>query len=165
MTDVKDDFKCIVKNIMSVYQEEVDNFIRTHPEGSLTDADVIIMNMNVIMSISTNMYYYLKDLLPTIPIDFDYIKATIINHLKDNFEKVKEYNPKHRYMPLSVEQVKEIREKGSTVIKMPDGSEKTVTQNDILVKESDAEKVLNSAKNEVKNASYQPKIILPPRKH
>jgi hypothetical protein len=161
MSNREIDFRRIVKNVMSVYQESMDNYIRTKPEGALTDADVIIMNMNVIMGVTTNMYYTLKELLPTTPIDFDYIKATILNNLKDNFEKVKDYQVKQKYMPLTVEQLKEIKEKGFTFVDMPDGSQRKITDQDILVSEKDAEKVLDHAKAEAKDDIIRPTIILP----
>jgi hypothetical protein len=161
MINLEADFKRIVKNVMGVYQDELDNFIRTKPEGSLTDADIIVMNMNIIMGVTTNMYYTLKEILPTTVIDFDYLKATIINNLVDNFEKVKEYEPKQRFIPLTLEQVKEVKDKGFTMIKMPDGKEKKVTEQDILTSKEDAAKVLDHAKKEAKDAINTPKIIMP----
>jgi flagellar motor switch protein FliG len=113
------------------------------------------------MGVTTNMYYTLKELLPTTPIDFDYIKATILNNLKDNFEEVKDYQVKQKYMPLTVEQLKEIKEKGFTFVDMPDGSQRKITDQDILVSEKDAEKVLDHAKAEAKDDIIRPTIILP----
>lgn len=148
MNDRETEFKNIVKKIMAVYSDEMENFTQTKEVGSLTDSDVIIMNMNVIMSVTTNMYYWIKDILPMSVIDFDYIKVSIINNLKDSFEKIKEYEPKQKYMPLTVEQIKEIREKGFVMMKMPNGDEIKVTEKDLFIKESDAEKILNSDKKE-----------------
>lgn len=164
MNNLEAEFKNIVVNVMRAYNKEFDEFIHSKPPGTLTDADIIVMNMNVIMSITTNMYYSLKDLLPTTTIDFDYLRATILNNLKDNFEKVKEYEPKQRYMPLTVDHIKEIKEKGFAMVTMPDGTEKKITQQDILGNEEDAKKVLSEAKKEAKNAARTPKIILPGEK-
>src|SRR5579872_1139394 len=113
------EFKRICKNIMATYQQEIDNYIRSKPDGYLTEADVIIMNMNIIMSVSTNMYFTIKELLPIVNIDFDYMKASIINNLKDSFEKVKDYMPQNKYLPLTVDQIKEIQDKGFAMVEMP----------------------------------------------
>lgn len=156
MSNMEDDFKRIVKNTVIAYQEEMDNFIQSRPSGSLTDTDVILMTMNVVIAVSTNMYYSLKEMLPTTQIDFDYVKATMINNLKDNFENIKTHQPTQRYLPLTVEQIKEIQANGFTFVQMSDGTEKKVTEQDIYVSGQAADEVLNAAKNEVKSKIARP---------
>ena len=155
------ELKRICTSILSTYQKEIDNFLTSQPSGSLSDADVIIMHMNLITNIATNIYYKLKDILPTTPVDFDYMKASIINSLKDSFEKVKEYKPQEKYMPLTVAQIKEVFEKGFSMITMPDGEEKKITKSDILIKSDELKKLLDDTKKEVKDAASAPKIIKP----
>lgn len=142
MEDRKEnEFQTIVKNVMNAYRDEMDNFIRTNSEGNLTDADVIIMNMNLIIGITTSMYYTIKEILSTTKIDYDYMRATIINHLKDNFDKIKEYKPKERFIPLTAKQVKEILDKGFVIVKMQDGTERKFTEKDIYINHNDEEKI------------------------
>ncbi len=157
MTNQEKDFKDISKAIMKTYHEEMHRYLNSKAAGSLTDADVIVMIMNLTMGISTNIYYSLKQILPTTPMDFDFMRAKLSNSLVDSFEKIKEYNPKESVMPLTVEQVKEIHEKGFAIIKMADGSERKVTEDEILVKKEDADKMLQ----ETKDAPHTPKIIIP----
>jgi|GEM_PF-2911630 hypothetical protein len=157
MSDQEKDFKDISQAIMRVYHEKMHDYLNSKPSGSLTDADVVIMIMNLTMAVSTNIYYSAKQILPTTPLDFDFMKAKLSNSLIDSFEKIKDYNPKERMLPLTVEQIKDIREKGFAIITMPDGSERKVTQDEILVKKEDADKLLNEAKT----APSTPKIIIP----
>lgn len=153
------DFKEISSTIMKCYQDQMHTYLNSKPDGSLTDADVIIMIMNLTIGVGTNIYYSLKQILPNTPMDFDFMKVKLSNSLVDSFEKIKEYNPKESMLPLTVEQVKEINEKGSTIIKLPDGSERTVTKDELLVKREDADKLLDEAKKEAINAANTPKII------
>ena len=155
------DFKEMSANIMKSYHEEMHKFLNSHPEGTLTDADVIIMIMNLTIGVSTNIYYSLKQILPTTPMDFDFMRAKLSNSLVDAFEKIKEYNPKESVMPLTVEQVKDIQDNGFTIIKMPDGSERRVTQDEILVKKNDADKLTEAVKKDTLHAGGSKKIIIP----
>ncbi len=162
----EDDFKKISNNIMRCYQEQMHEYLNDKATGSLTDSDVILMIMNLTIGISTNIYYSLKQFLPTTSIDFDFIRAKLCNTLVDSFDKIKEFNPKDNTMALTVEQVKEIIDNGECVITLPDGTTRKVTKDDLLIKREEADKILNAAKEnaekekEVKNADT-PKIILP----
>jgi hypothetical protein len=157
MSDKEKDLRDISQAIMKTYHEKMHEYLNSKPEGSLTDADVVVMIMNLTISISTNIYYSLKQVLPTTPLDFDFMKAKLSNSLIDCFEKIKEFNPKERMMPLTVEQITQIREKGFVMVTMPDGSERRVTEDDILIKKEDVDKLVNEAKN----ATNTPKLILP----
>ena len=155
------DFKEMSGNIMKSYHEEMHKFLNSHPAGTLTDADVIIMIMNLTISVSTNIYYSLKQILPTTPMDFDFMRAKLSNTLVDSFEKIKDYNPKESVMPLTVEQVKEIQDKGFVIIKMPDGSDRRVTQDEILVNKNEADQITEAVKKDTVHAGGSKKIILP----
>lgn len=157
MSDKEKDFKDISQAVMKTYHEKMHEYLNSKPQGSLTDADVVVMIMNLTMSVSTNIYYSLKQILPTSSLDFDFMKAKLSNSLIDSFEKIKEFNPKERMLPLTVDQIKEIHEKGFAMITMPDGTERKITEDEILVKKEDASKLINEAKN----ATSTPKIILP----
>jgi hypothetical protein len=157
MSNQEKDFKAISHAIMQTYHDEMHKYLNSKAAGSLTDADVIVMIMNLTMGISTNIYYSLKQILPSTPMDFDFMRAKLSNSLVDSFEKIKQYNPKESVMPLTVEQLKEIHEKGEAIITMADGSQRTVTKDEILVKKEDAEKILQ----ETKDAPHTPKIIIP----
>lgn len=152
------DFNVIYKAIMEVYHEKFHEYLSSKPTGSLTDSDVIIMIMNLTVAISTNIYYSLKQILPTTPMDFDFMKVKLCNSLADKFEEIKSYNPKESVLPLTVEQVKEITEKGFAVIKMPDGRERKIMKEEIMVKKEDKDQLLKEA---VKDATSTSKIITP----
>lgn len=153
----EEDFKGIFKAIMNTYRDQMHDYLNSKPAGSLTDADVVIMIMNLTSAVGTNIYYSLKQYLPTSPLDFDFMKVKLVNSFADSFEAIKSYNPKDGVMPLTVEHLKEIQEKGFVIIKLPDGTERKVTDNDILIKKDVAEKLVK----ETKEAAHTPKIIVP----
>jgi hypothetical protein len=153
------DFAAISREIMNKYHEEMHKYLNSKAAGKLTDADVVIMIMNLTIGIGTNIYYSLKQILPTTVMDFDFMRAKMVNEFSDTFEKIKDYNPKENMMPLTVEQVKEIQEKGSTTITFPDGRQRVVTEEELLVKKYDAERMADHVKKEVKDAANTPKII------
>lgn len=165
MTDAKvvekeADFKDISTAVMKCYHDKIHEYLNSKPAGSLTDADVIIMIMNLTIGISTNIYYSLKQILPTTPLDYDYMKVKLSNSLVDSFEKIKQYNPKESTMALTIEQVKEIHEKGFTIITLADGAQRKVTESEILIKKEDVDKLVQEQKREAVNAN-SPKIIIP----
>lgn len=156
------DFQDILKAVMKTYHDKMHDYLDSKSVGTLTDADVVIMIMNLTMGIATNVYYSLKQILPTTPLDFEFMKAKISNSLIDTFEKIKEFNPKESVMPLTVEQIKEIQEKGSAIIKMSDGSERTITESDLLIKKQDSGKIVEAIKRET--SKDHPTIIIPGNK-
>lgn len=153
------DLNTINKAVLKTYQEKMHEYLNSKPPGALTDSDVIMMIMNVTVNVSTNIYYSLKQILPTTVMDFDFIRAKLSNSLVDSFDKIKEFTPKESVMPLTVEQIKEIQEKGSAIIKMNDGTERRVTKDDLLVKRDDADKILKDVKKETLHAPGAKKII------
>lgn len=155
---MESEFKNISSAIMRCYHEQMHEYLNSKPPASLTDSDVIIMIMNLTIGVGTNIYYSLKQILPTTNIDFDFIKAKVINSFVDEFEKIKEYNPKENTMPLNADQIQEIAENGFCIIVMPDGSERKVTKEDILIKKEDVDKLINMQKKEVSHEDT-PKII------
>lgn len=128
----------ISKKLREVYFEEIYHFISK--EG-LTNQDVIITIMNILVSVSGNIFYSIKDLLPNDDVDYKYIRAAIINKLSAIFEDIQNYKPS-LYEQLTTEQLIEIYEGGSTIIKMPDGSERTITKEDVVIKKEDYEKLV-----------------------
>jgi hypothetical protein len=160
MDSKEQDLQDISKAVMATYHDEIHKFINSKAAGTLTDADVIIMIMNVTISISTNIYYSLKQILPTTPMDFNFMKAKLSNSLIDSFEKIKQFNPKENMMPLTVEQVKEIKYKGYTIITMQDGSERKITEDQLMIKREDAAPLIEGVRKETISANT-PKIITP----
>ena len=154
------DLRNITQSVLKTYQDEMHNYLSDKPAGSLTDADVILMIMNLTISVSTNIYYSLKQILPTTTMDFDYMRAKITNSLVDSFEKIKEFIPKENVMPLSVEQLEDIKTNGFTIIKMPDGSERKVSKEDLLVKKEEKENLIKVALKGSIKAPSEKKIIL-----
>src|SRR6267154_1787118 len=150
----------MTENVMCCYHEEMHEFLNSVEPGTITDADVILMIMNMTISVGTNIYYSIKQILPTTVIDFDFSKVKIVNSFADSLEKIKDFNPKENTMPLTVEQVKEVVEKGFVVIAMPDGTQRKVTEKDILVKKEDIEKIIENAKKESVNDNTG-KLIIP----
>ena len=122
---------------------------------------LFVLIMNITISVSSNIYFSVRQILPTTIMDFDFMRAKIINCLVDSFEKIKSYNPKDVAMPLTVEQVQEVQANGFTIIKMPDGSEKRITQEDILIKKSEADKIKEAVKKDALYAGGSRKIIVP----
>jgi len=153
-------FRKISGDVMRCYHEKMHEYLNSKEAGTITDADVVIMIMNLTIGVATNMYYSLKQILPTTTIDFDFIKAKVINSFVDGFEKIKEYTPKNDMFPLTADQVKEIAREGHVMVTMPDGKVRKVTKEDILIKKEDVEKIAEMQKKEVVGA-HTPKIIVP----
>lgn len=153
----EEDFKQIAQAVMNTYHEKMHDYLNSNPQGSLTDADVIIMIMNLTMSVATNIYYSVKQILPSSQLDYDFMKVKLSNSLADSFDKIKQYTPKESIMPLTVEQIEEIMKNGFAIITMPDGSTRKISENEVLVKKEDAEKLIK----ETKEAPHSKKIIVP----
>lgn len=159
MSNKDENFQDISRAIMKTYQDKMHEYLNSKPDGELTEADVIVMIMNLSVAISTNIYYTMKQILPTVKLDFDYMKAKMCNSIVDSFEKIKDFNPKDTMMSLTVEQVNEIKEKGFAMIPLADGSFRKVSIDEILVKRDDADKLLEEAKNKAEDIANTPKII------
>ncbi len=153
-------FKKISSAVMKVYHDEMHDFLEDAPEGSLTDAEVAIMIMNLTIGSATNIYYSLKKFLPKVNLDFPFMRAKLINEMSATFEKIKDYNVKDQLIQLTPEQIKEIQEKGSTTIKNESGDEEKITMKDLMVSRKEADAFLNKAKEVLKDADT-PKIIVP----
>lgn len=155
------DFERISKAIIGCYQEEMHRWLDENSDGKLTDADVIIMVMNLTIASSTNIYYSLKNILPRAPLDFDYMKATMMNAMIDGFEKIKEYKASDSMRTLTLDEVKEAQEKGFVIIKNDDGSERKVLKDEIYFSKESAEKMKEDVKKQAIHAPKEPKLILP----
>lgn len=154
------EFKKMAEIVMKSYHDCMHNYLTSNELGKLTDADVILMVMNMTIGIGVNIYYSLKQFLPSSPVDYDFIKAKLINSFVDDFEKIKQYNPKTEMLSLTEDQIKTIARDGSVVVKMPDGTDKEITKEDILIKKEDVHKILNMNKKDIIDTSSD-KIILP----
>lgn len=161
MSESKEEaFKRISGDIMRCYHEKMHEYLNSQETGTVTDADVIVMIMNLTMGIGTNIYYSLKQILPTTVIEYDFVKAKIINSFVDAFDKIKDYNPKNDMLPLTTDQVKEIAREGFAMVTMPDGRQRKVTKEDILIKKEDVDKLAELKSKEIIGANT-PKIIIP----
>jgi len=158
------EFTKMSTSIMKCYQENIHNFLNTQELGTITDADVIIMVMNLTIGISTNIYYSLKQILPTTTIDYDFAKVKIINELSDHFEQIKQFKPENEMHALTVDQVKEILDVGHMTITFADGTVKKVMKEDLLVRKEEVEKLIEGNRKEIL-APNPPKIILPPKRN
>ncbi len=161
MLNQEADFKEILDAVMKTYHDKMHAYLTGKPDGTLTDADVVIMIMNLTMNISTNVYYSVKQILSTTKVDYEFMTATIMNHLVDAFKNIKNYSPKETLMPLTVEQIKEIQEHGFTTITLADGAQRRVSKEELLVKKEDAKKIIEGAKHDAIAKIHTPKIILP----
>lgn len=151
----ENDFAAITQAVMKAYNDELAKYLAK----PLTEADVILMIMNLTMSVSTNIYYSLKKYLPQTEMDFDFMRAKICNSIVDSLDGIKSYNPSQETMQLTPEQLKEINSLGFINLKMPDGSMKKVTEKDILIHKDDLEKLMAETKNKVIQENARPKII------
>lgn len=143
---------------ISAYDNELHDYLSDSEEKKITQADVIVMIMNLTISISTSLYYSLKEYLPNVPMDFDFMKAKIINSLVKNFDDIKNYTPKNKMLALTPEQIKEIMDKGFFILKLEDGLEFKVTEKDLLFKKDEIEKLAAERDKERSNA-YPTEII------
>lgn len=155
------DLSNITTAIMKTYQEKIHDYLHSKPDGALTDADVIVMIMNLSVGVGVNIYYTLKQILPDTSMDYDFMRAKMVNAISDGFEKIKEYKPDETMLTLTTEQVKEIKEKGFTILSLSDGSSRRVTLDEIMVKRQDADKLLDEAKEKANEIANTPKIITP----
>lgn len=155
------DLSVMTTAIMKTYQEKIQHYLHSKPEGALTDADVIVMIMNLTVGVSVNIYYTLKQILPETKMDYPFMRAKMINAIADGFEKIVEYKPEETMVALTVEQVAEIKEKGFAVVPMPNGGARRITMDEIMVKRQDADKLLDEAKQKADEIANTPKIITP----
>lgn len=161
MSKHSQDFERISKSVIGCYQDEMHKWLDSNSDGKLTDADVIIMVMNLTIGLSTNIYYSLKNILPRAPLDFDYMKATMMNSMIAAFEKIKDYKPSEAMRTLTIDEVKEAQEKGFVIIKNEDGSERKVLKEEIYFSKDTAEKMKEEVKKQAILSSKEPKLILP----
>lgn len=139
----------ITVKIMDFVRASLDEYFNSL-KPNLLNTDVVIFILNLIESLSANSYYLLKLYLPNNELDFDFIKAKMLNALSDNFEDIKNYNP---CIDLTKDQMNEIVKNGieKTEITLVDGTKVSLSGNDLYMKEdgniSLAEDVLNEIKH------------------
>lgn len=156
-----EDFNKIANALMKTYQDEMHEYLTSKKTGELMDSDVIVMIMNLTIGIGSNIYYSLKQILPSTPIDFDFAKAKIINSFVDSFEKIKSLDFSEGMQPLTIEQMKEIEDNGFTIVTFKDGSQKRVSKEDIRVKRDETDSIIEGAKKESIYSGHEKKLILP----
>jgi hypothetical protein len=135
------DFRIILTEVMRSYKNNIHDYLEENSGKNLTDSDVIILIMNLTINISTNIYYSLKSFLPKSSIDFDFLRAKMINELSDSFEKIKSYQPEDQLMQLDTNDIKEIMEKGFTTITLEDGSKRKIYKEDLLFKKDEIDQL------------------------
>jgi hypothetical protein len=154
--ELEKSFKNITNAMMKTYQQKMEEFFKENKEH-LTNADVAIMIINLSIGLSVNIYYTLKQMLPSENLDFDYMKATICNSVIEGLENIKNYTPNDSMINLTEEEVKEALHKGSVNISLSDGTLHTVNIDEIMVTKKDAAKI----KKDFINADNTPQIIKP----
>lgn len=153
------DLNDIADKVMRAYHGAIDDYLQSKKQGSLTDADVTMMVMNALITISTNIYYSLKQILPTSPLDFDFLRAKAINELVSSFMNIKDFKPESNRLPLTPEQCREILDKGFCMVKLADGVIKRVEKKDLHIKKSELEKIASEINKESIDATNSPKIV------
>lgn len=88
-TDEREYFKKIHDKIISCFRDEFFSWIESAKERNVTEGDVLVMLMNLTISVSSGIYGTIRMYLPDTRIDFDFIRAKMINEMSDTFEKVK----------------------------------------------------------------------------
>lgn len=151
-------FKKIATKVIDSYYDEMDSYFR-NPDYKLNESDVIMMVMNMTVGMAKNIYFSLKDFMPDRTLDFDFMRAKIINTLSDEFNKITEYNPKKTLIELNKDQLNEIVENGHAIVDLGDGNEIKVTEDDIYMKQDDAKELAEKVKKDVTNDINSPKII------
>lgn len=155
----------ITSSIVRSYVKAMDEFIASNnmktSEKSLTNADVIVMILNVTVSSATAIYYSLKDYLHDETLDYDFMRAKLINELSSEMDKIKTYDPKSKMLQLTVDQIKTFIENGYVDVELKNGVIKRVTKDDILIDKNEADKYLHELKKtiEEKERASAPKII------
>lgn len=162
----------IVGQVLKTYHSKMDDFIgeclkrsdKKNPddENHLTNADVIVLILNVTVSAASNIYCSLKHYLnDEEKMDFDFMRAKLINELSSEMEKIKTFNPMSNLLKLSTDQIQKFIENGYVDVELTNGVIKRVTKDDILVDRNDADKYLHEIKKviEEKESANSPKII------
>lgn len=120
--------------VYRTYIREMNEFLSKNKGPELLETDVQIMIMNLTISISRCLYFSLKKFLPKSELDFDFMRAAILNNLKDEFEEIKNHDSDKSHVELTHEQIKEIFEKGYITLTI-DGMEVKFTKEDLEFKE------------------------------
>lgn len=139
----KADMDAILDDVMASYVDGLKKYLLAQPEGSLTDADVIIMIMNLCCNISKNIYFSLKTFLPTSVINYKFLEAKLINEMCDSFKKISSWNPADAMKVLTVEQLTEIKEKGFVILTLENGQTMRVEEKDLFIAKNQAFNEIN----------------------
>jgi hypothetical protein len=132
----------ITKELGSLFHEKMNDFLQTNC-NSLTDADVVILIMNLTISTSVNVYSsFKKYFTDESQLDLNYIKVRVINALSDAFEEMSHFSTKDEDIlrKLTPEQIKQLLDDGEITYIDENGHKMAITQDNIMMKKSDAEK-------------------------
>lgn len=145
----------LCQELIEKYYDRMQEFFIDN-RGGLIESDVLVMVMNLVVGVSTNLFYSIKSFFPkTDTIDYEFIRATAINKLRENFDKIKEVDFSEDYVALTNEQLTEVQTKGFTEI-VTDGVKRTITREDVKITKREADRVAHE--NEKRRNS---KIIVP----
>lgn len=145
--------------VLNCYISKLNAFLLENANNNdLLDNDVIIMILNVTLEVSVGIYYSLKQVLPENSVNFDFTRATLVNHISDAFDKIREYSPKDHMLKLTHQQLKKIIEEGQVTVMTDDGQERTITKDDVLAHKKEAQALVDKRRKERLDA-LSPKII------
>lgn len=137
----------IITNIMITYHRRMDDYLSEISGKDVKETDVIILLMNILTNVASNIYYSIKKYIPDASFDFDFLKVKSLNSLAEEMDKIKDYKYEESLFKLNKEQLQEIFKNGHIVIKV-DGINRKVTFDDLLMQKEDAEKYAEIIKND-----------------
>ena len=125
----------LCEDLVNNFYDKLNEFF-INERGKLMEPDVITMLMNVCLGVATNFYYSIKSCFPETELDYAFIKATVINRMVENFDKLKDMNF-GEYVSLTPEQVDDLEKSGSAIVETSEGKEAMVTKEQLRVKRKD----------------------------
>lgn len=157
--------KNISQQVFNEFDREFSTFINDSERKILTEADVILLIVNCVTTVATNIYYTSKRYLKPGAIDYDYAKVHMINKMADLFEQIKNYTPDGTQMTLDEATINKIIKEGSAMVTFPDGTSRTVTEKDILAPKKTIDDLKRKAISELVGVNPAGLILPPNRKH
>lgn len=139
MTDIVELGKEISKKIHTLYYQEMDNLISN---GELSGHDTFVLIVDICIRSVFSIFHSLPVFFPEVKFtkeQTDQIRKEIIDFLESNLVGLENANQ----MPITSEQIKEIEEKGFTIVELPNGETKRIEKKDILITKQDVVKLKN----------------------
>jgi hypothetical protein len=131
---------------MDSYHSDLREYFKEN-QGKLLVPNVSLLILNCVTNVTTNLYYSLKDYLPDEKLDYDFIRVKMINELSTEFEGIKTHQSNREINELTEDQIREVLTKGFTIIKLKNGKERRITQQNIVLSKEEYDKYMES-KNE-----------------